>query len=137
MLYWNVFSCNYAGSVSNKQTNKHHPSMISATKTTFRHYNLKIFRHKAMKNIKKFQKNFCELPLKDLITRSLDTLVGPFLLLAIIQPIDRCDSWTNIWHFILLWTCFHFYNAMLLFIISLFSNIFAIFHSLIILVQHS
>ncbi len=34
--------------------------MISASKTTFSHYNLKILRPKVMKNIKNLRKKFCE-----------------------------------------------------------------------------
>ncbi len=34
--------------------------MISASKNTFRHYNLKILRPKVTKNLKNFRKNFCE-----------------------------------------------------------------------------
>jgi hypothetical protein len=34
--------------------------MISASKTTYSHYNLKILRQKVKKNIKNFRKKFCE-----------------------------------------------------------------------------
>jgi len=34
--------------------------MISASKTTFSHYNLKILRPKVTKNIKNLHKKFCE-----------------------------------------------------------------------------
>ncbi len=36
--------------------------MISASKTTFSHYNLKILRSKVKKNVTNFCKNFCESP---------------------------------------------------------------------------
>jgi len=36
--------------------------MISASKTTFRHYNLKILRPKDAKNITNLRKKFCEFP---------------------------------------------------------------------------
>ncbi len=37
--------------------------MISASKTTFSHFNLKILRPKVMKNIKNLREKFCELRL--------------------------------------------------------------------------
>ncbi len=36
--------------------------MISASKTNFSHYNLKILRPKVTKNLKNFRKKFCESP---------------------------------------------------------------------------
>jgi len=36
--------------------------LISASKTTFNYYNLKILRPKGTKNIKNFCKKFCEFP---------------------------------------------------------------------------
>jgi len=36
--------------------------MISASKTTYSHYNLKILRPKVKKNIKNLHKKFCEFP---------------------------------------------------------------------------
>jgi len=36
--------------------------MISASKTTYSHYKLKILTPKVMKNIKNFRKKFCEFP---------------------------------------------------------------------------
>jgi len=36
--------------------------MISASKTTFSHYNLKILRPKVTKNVKDLLKKFCEFP---------------------------------------------------------------------------
>jgi len=36
--------------------------MISASKTTYSHYNLKILRPKVKKNIKNLRKKFCEFP---------------------------------------------------------------------------
>jgi len=36
--------------------------LISALKTTYSHYNLKILRPKVKKNIKNLRKKFCEFP---------------------------------------------------------------------------
>ncbi len=36
--------------------------MISATKTTFSHYNLKILKSKVTQNLTNFRKKFCEFP---------------------------------------------------------------------------
>jgi len=36
--------------------------MISASKTTFSHYNLQVVRLKVTKNIKNLRKKFCEFP---------------------------------------------------------------------------
>jgi len=36
--------------------------MISASKATFSHYNLKILRPQVTKNIKNLHKKFCEFP---------------------------------------------------------------------------
>jgi len=43
--------------------------MISASKTTYSHYNIKILRPKNTKNIKNLPKNFCEFPPRSLKTQ--------------------------------------------------------------------
>jgi len=43
--------------------------MISASKTTFSDFNLKILRPKVTKNLTNFRKKFCEFPPRDLKKR--------------------------------------------------------------------
>ncbi len=43
--------------------------MISASKTTYSHYNLKILRPEVKKNINNFRNKFCEFPPSSFVCR--------------------------------------------------------------------
>ncbi len=67
--------------------------MISASKTTFSHFNLKILRPKVTKNIKNLLKKSCEFP-----PRLLELIVTmtPFTLHCYMKVYGQCFDLTKI-----------------------------------------
>jgi len=66
--------------------------LISASKTNYRHYNLKILRPKVTKNIKNLHKKFCEFPPWPSTSIST-TILCPTL------PVHSTRSYTQLLHF--------------------------------------